>query len=154
ADQVPVDTDRSEGFGGWRQGVHRNRAASRRRAGENRSTREIVGRTMKHPLVVVTLALLAATPIAAQEIPRVQKTAPVLIAEVKPLYPAGAYRRNVSGSVEVSAVVLPDGTVGDATVTRSLDPDADQEAIRAITQWRFKPGTLEGKPVSAPVSVQ
>lgn len=109
---------------------------------------------MRHAFFLSFFALAIVIGIHAQEIPRTQKTAPVPINEVKPLYPAGAYPRNVSGVVEVSAVVLPDGTVGDVTVTRPLHPDADQEAIRAVKQWRFKPGTLDGKPVSATVSLQ
>jgi TonB family protein len=46
-------------------------------------------------------------------------------------------------------VVLPDGTVGNVEVVRSLDPvfGLDQEAIKAARQWRFVPGMRLGQPV-------
>jgi hypothetical protein len=57
--------------------------------------------------------------------------APSIVREVKPKYTADAMRRQVQGSVEVDAVILADGTVGDVTVKRSLDPELDEEAVKA-----------------------
>ena len=58
-------------------------------------------------------------------------------------------RAKVQGTVLLECVVLPDGTVGDVEVVRSLDPTfgLDQEAIKAARQWRFAPGTRFGDPV-------
>jgi TonB family protein len=109
---------------------------------------------MKRALVVGIAIIGTALGIFAQEIQTRQKTSPVLIKEVKPLTPAGMLRRKVSGTVEASAVILADGTVGDVTITRSLDLDADEEAIRAVKQWRFRPATLDGKPVGVAVSIE
>ena len=55
----------------------------------------------------------------------------------------------------LEVVVLSDGTVGDVTVTKSLDPvfGLDEEAIRAARQWRFAPGTRFGEPVAVLVSI-
>jgi protein TonB len=52
--------------------------------------------------------------------------------------------------------VLTNGNVGDVTVTRSLDATygLDEEAAKAIKQWRFKPGTKDGKPVNVRVEVE
>jgi TonB family protein len=52
--------------------------------------------------------------------------------------------------------VLPDGTVGDVKITRSLDPTfgLDQEAIKAAKQFRFVPGTRFGQPVAVLVSFE
>ena len=47
---------------------------------------------------------------------------PRVIREVTPKYTAEAMRAKVQGVVWLDAVVLPDGTVGDVQVTRSLDP--------------------------------
>ena len=80
--------------------------------------------------------------------------APVVTREIKPKYTADAMRRKVEGTVEVDAVILADGTVGDVTVKRSLDPDLDAEAIRATKQWRFRPGTKDGEPVAVQVSIE
>jgi TonB family protein len=81
-------------------------------------------------------------------------TDPVLTHEVKPNYTADAMRRKIQGDVELSAVVLKDGTVGDTHVTRTLDPDLDREAEKAAKQWRFKPATKNGEPVNVSVTIQ
>jgi len=109
---------------------------------------------MRHALFVSFLAFTAALVVHAQEIPREYKTGPALIQNVKPLYTPGLLSRNVAGFVELSVVVLIDGKVGDVRVARSLDPEADEEAIRAVKQWVFKPATLNGAPVPATVSVE
>ena len=83
-------------------------------------------------------------------------TTPTLIQQVKPRYTADAMRLRIQGSVWVECVVLPDGTVGDARVIRSLDSrfGLDDEAIAAAKQWRFHPGTLNGRPVPVVVSIE
>ena len=81
-------------------------------------------------------------------------TAPVLIKEVKPNYTEDAIRRKVQGTVEVSAVVKTDGTVGDVRVTKSLDPDLDEQAVIATKQWTFKPGTKDDRPVNVRVTIE
>lgn len=75
---------------------------------------------------------------------------PRLVREVKPQYTSEALRAKVTGTVELEAVVLPDGTVGDVRITRSLDPvfGLDEEAIKAARQWVFQPGTRFGEPVA------
>jgi TonB family protein len=81
-------------------------------------------------------------------------TAPVLIKETKPKYTEAAMRRKVQGVVEISAVVQKDGKVGSMYVTRPLDDDLDVEAMEALKQWEFKPGTKEGQPVNVRVNVE
>ena len=81
---------------------------------------------------------------------------PRLLREVTPKYTAEAMRAKVQGIVLVEAVVLPDGTVGDVTVIRSLDRvfGLDEEAIKAARQWRFLPGTRFGEPVAVLVTIE
>jgi TonB family protein len=81
-------------------------------------------------------------------------TDPVLTHEVKPLYTDAAKSRKIQGAVELSAVVLKDGTVGETHITRSLDADLDREAEKAAKQWRFKPGTKDGEPVNVQVTIE
>lgn len=80
---------------------------------------------------------------------------PLLIKEVEPQYTADALRAKISGTVYMEAVVLPDGTVGEVRITRSLDPifGLDEIAIKTIRQWRFKPATRFGEPVAILVNV-
>jgi TonB family protein len=81
---------------------------------------------------------------------------PTLILQVKPRYTDDAMRLRIQGSVWVECVVLPDGTVGDLRVMRSLDSrfGLDDEAIAAAKKWRFRPGTLNGQPVPVVVSIE
>ena len=81
---------------------------------------------------------------------------PRLLREVTPKYTAEAMRAKVQGIVLVEAVVLPDGTVGDVEVVRSLDKvfGLDEEAIKAARQWRFLPGTRFGEPVAVLVTIE
>lgn len=83
-------------------------------------------------------------------------TVPVLIRDVKPQYTADAMRAQVQGSVWLECVVLPDGSVGDVRVTRSLDQrfGLDEEAIKAARQWRFRPGMRVGEPVAVMVTIE
>ena len=75
---------------------------------------------------------------------------PRLLREVRPQYTAEALRAKITGTVHLEMVVLPDGTVGDVRITRSLDPvfGLDEEAIKAARQWLFEPGTRFGEPVA------
>lgn len=80
---------------------------------------------------------------------------PILTKEVKPVYTDDAKARAVQGTVEVVAIVKADGTVDeDVRVTRSLDKDLDQEAIKATRQWTFRPGTKDGKAVDVEVNIE
>jgi TonB family protein len=83
------------------------------------------------------------------ELPRVER-------EVKPQYTAEAMRAKVQGTVLLECVVLPDGSVGNVQVVKSLDSTfgLDQEAIKAAKQWRFRPGTRQGQPVAVLVTIE
>jgi periplasmic protein TonB len=85
-------------------------------------------------------------------------TPPRLIKEVKPNYTGDAMRAKLQGVVEMEALVLADGSVdpGGIRITRSLDAalGLDQQAIIAVKQWRFRPGTYRGQPVAMRVNVE
>ena len=81
---------------------------------------------------------------------------PRLIQEVKPGYTGEAMRAKIQGVVVMEAVVLPDGSIGNVHITRSLDPTfgLDQEAIKTVKKWRFAPGTRFGQPVPVLVEIE
>src|SRR3954471_5153358 len=83
---------------------------------------------------------------------------PVLVREVKPNYTSDAMRAKLQGVVEMEAVVLPDGSVdpNSIRINRSLASTLglDQQAVIAVKQWRFRPGTLKGQPVAVIVNVE
>ena len=81
---------------------------------------------------------------------------PRLLRSVRPNYTSEAMRAKVQGIVRLEGIVLPDGSVGDVRVLRSLDPvfGLDDEAIKAAKQFRFAPGTRFGQPVAVIVSFE
>lgn len=81
---------------------------------------------------------------------------PEIVHEEKPQYTSEAMRAKVQGIVEVEAIVLADGSVGQVHIVRSLDDrfGLDQKAIEAVRRWRFRPGTRLGKPVSVLVNIE
>ena len=93
-------------------------------------------------------------PGAAQQcVPGVEK--PVLVREVKPRYTAAAMQAGIQGRVLLDAVVLPDGTIGAVRILYSLDRGGlDQEGVAALRQWRFRPGTINGRVVPMIVAVE
>ena len=82
-------------------------------------------------------------------------SAPRLISKVEPKYTNKARKAKLSGSVLLSIVVDPNGMPRDIKVVRPLGLGLDEEAIKAVTKWRFKPGQKNGKtvPVQAQVEV-
>jgi protein TonB len=72
------------------------------------------------------------------------------------MYTAEAIRNGIQGSVLLAAVVLPDGTVGEVTVLRSLDTvfGLDAQAVLAAKQWLFNPGMKDGLPVAVRVTIE
>ena len=82
-------------------------------------------------------------------------TNPQVLYEAKPQYTPDAMRAKLQGEVWVQAVVMPDGTTADVRVVRSLDSafGLDQEAVKAVRQWRFRPGMRMGVPVPVQISV-
>lgn len=76
--------------------------------------------------------------------------------QVKAYYTEEAKKGGIQGSVYLDAVVLTDGTVGEVRVTRSLDAKygLDAQAVKALKQWQFKPGTKDGKPVPVRVDIE
>ena len=94
-----------------------------------------------------------------QDSTRTEMTLPVPLTRVKAEYTPAAMAAKIQGTVVLEAVVLPDGSVGKVTVVRSLDAfDAayglDQQAIDSVSQWTWKPGTRDGKPVAVAVAIE
>jgi TonB family protein len=81
---------------------------------------------------------------------------PRVLREVKPQYTAEAMRARIEGSVLLEAVVGIDGRVGAIHIVRSLDAlnGLDEQAVRALQQWTFTPGTKDGVAVPVLISVQ
>jgi TonB family protein len=83
-------------------------------------------------------------------------TNPVVVREEKPRYTQEALRQKIQGVVEVEAIILTDGRVGEVRIYKSLDRafGLDEEALRAARVWRFTPLVKDGKPVPFRVIIQ
>ena len=67
---------------------------------------------------------------------------------VPPIYPINASMAGIEGKVELEFLVQTDGTVSDITIKNASPPGVfEKAAVRALKQWRFKPGTKNGQPV-------
>ena len=82
-------------------------------------------------------------------------TLPALVKSVKANYTNEAMQQRIEGTVTLDTVVRADGAVGDVTVAKSLDSvyGLDNEAVKAVKQYEFKPGTKDGKPVAVLVQI-
>jgi len=102
--------------------------------------------------------LVSSASLIAQDAPEAGPgvSMPVLIKEVRPQYTPEAKAAGIEGEVQMSAVVIRDGTVGEVTITRSLDSKfgLDDEAVKAAKLWRFEPGKKDGKPVAVRVTIE
>ena len=81
---------------------------------------------------------------------------PVLESQTLPGYTAAAIESKVEGKVVLLVEVRRDGSVHIFRVIKSLGYlGLDEVAIEEIAnQWRFRPGTLRGKPVDFPARVE
>lgn len=100
------------------------------------------------------LLFLLASPALAQAPPaeepyRVgdQVTRPEKIAGVPPIYTEEARKAGVTGVVILEAIIDERGDVVNLKVLKGLPKGLDQAALDAVKGWKFKPATLEGKPV-------
>lgn len=53
----------------------------------------------------------------------------------------------IQGRIKVSFIVKADGSVSNVTITQSLDPAFDEEAVRVVSSSpKWSPGMIDGKP--------
>ena len=70
-----------------------------------------------------------------------------LAANIK--YPASAVKAKKQGRVIVTFVIQKDGSVTNARIAKSVDPELDAEALRIVKAMpNWTPGTQDGKPVN------
>ncbi|HEV7505756.1 MAG TPA: TonB family protein [Thermoanaerobaculia bacterium] len=74
-------------------------------------------------------------------------TRPEIINKVEPVYTELARRARVTGTVIVEAIIDTGGNVTNVRVLKGLPMGLDGSAVEAVQEWKFRPATLEGKPV-------
>lgn len=73
--------------------------------------------------------------------------APIVTRRVQPKYTESARSARVTGVVIVEAVIDKNGNVDEARILKGLPMGLGEEAVAAVKQWKFKPGTLNGAAV-------
>ena len=79
---------------------------------------------------------------------------PVAIQVVDPTYSDKGRQKKIRGSVALIASVGSDGIVHDAQVTKSLEPSLDQQALKAVKNWKFTPAQCGDRYVPAEIGVE
>lgn len=72
---------------------------------------------------------------------------PVPLKKIDPKYPPVLISDHVEGEVVLYAVIRNDGTVDGIQLVKGIDEQLDANAMHALSQWKFRPGTKQGTPV-------
>jgi TonB family protein len=78
-----------------------------------------------------------------------QFKAPEIVSAAEAVYPVNAVN---GGTVVLNVAVSERGEIQDVKVVRDV-PGFTAPALAAIKQWKFRPATLDGKPVAAVIPV-
>ena len=81
-------------------------------------------------------------------------TPPTVLSRIEPVYSEEARKAKYQGVVVLSAIVRKDGSIEILKVVRSLGLGLDENAIRALKGWRFRPGMKGGKPVDVALNIE
>lgn len=79
---------------------------------------------------------------------------PIPIYRVEPEYTEEARKAKYQGTVVLYCVVDENGLVRNIRVMRSLGLGLDEKAIEAVRQWKFRPGTKDGRAVPVAASIE
>ncbi len=81
-------------------------------------------------------------------------TPPQLIHKVEPEFSEAARKAKYQGIVVLAIEVDTDGRARNLRVIEPLGLGLDEKAIEAVAQWRFRPGSQDGKPVVTTATVE
>ena len=77
-----------------------------------------------------------------------------MLQKVDPAYTKEATAAKIQGPVILTVVVGSDGVARDIQVKQSLDPGLDANAIVAVQQWKFQPGTKDGQATDVKATIE
>lgn len=78
---------------------------------------------------------------------------PERIHYVKPRFTEIARHARIEGYVVLQAVIDKEGSVRDLKVLKPLTMGLSEEAVKAVSQWRYRPSTVGGRPVNVLLTV-
>jgi TonB family protein len=73
---------------------------------------------------------------------------PAAVKLPEPKYPKSLKKSHSSTEIIVEGVITSTGDFIDAKVVGHSDPEASANALAAVTQYKFRPATLDGLPVA------
>jgi protein TonB len=76
------------------------------------------------------------------------------IYQPEPEYSDKARKKKIQGTCLLSLVVGADGKTRDIRVIRPLGFGLDEQAIKAVSQWRFDPARKDGQPVAVQINAE
>lgn len=78
---------------------------------------------------------------------------PQVVHRERPRYPLSQRMAGYEGEVTVDFVVDVEGRVRRAYVAKSNNAAFDEPALTAVSEWTFKPGTRDGRPIAVHLQV-
>ncbi len=81
-------------------------------------------------------------------------TPPRVIQKVEPVYTDEARLMKLNGTVVLSTIIDEQGRAVDIDVVRGAGFGLDEQAIDCVRQWRFAPGTRDGRPVNVRAEIE
>jgi TonB family protein len=81
-------------------------------------------------------------------------TPPLLMHKTEPSYTEAARAAKLQGTVVLYVEVNPTGVATNVKVVKSLGLGLDEEAIKAVKEWKFKPGQKDGTPVTVAATIE
>ena len=81
-------------------------------------------------------------------------TAPRATYAPDPKYSPDALESDYEGTVVLWVVVAADGHIQELKVARSIGLGLDEQAMAAVSQWRFNPARQHGTPVAVQINVE
>ncbi|MBH55040.1 MAG: hypothetical protein CMI18_11945 [Opitutaceae bacterium] len=76
---------------------------------------------------------------------------PVPIVQIAPVYPPELKRNRVQGTVNVVFIVDENGSVKRPSIEKSTNREFNENALKAVRQWKFEAGEKDGKKVKTRV---
>jgi protein TonB len=98
---------------------------------------------------IVTFQLLA-----LQTIIEAEMKPPVVAHKTEPAYTEDARKAKVEGAVTLRADIGADGKPHDIRVIKRLGYGLDDQAVKCLSEWRYRPGTANGAPVTVPATIE
>lgn len=90
----------------------------------------------------------------AQVIMEAEMKPPVVAHKTEPAYTEDARKAKVEGTVTLRADIGIDGKAHAIHVIEGLGYGLNESAAKCLSEWRYRPGTANGVPVTVPATIE